>query len=405
MLSRTFIRECREPGKHRDDNNLYLQIPSQRPAGGSWVFIYSHNGKSHGLGLGPRLRDAGEVRADARDLRDMLAKGIDPLEHRAKAIEAEQQQRARATTFSAAVASYLAAHETAWRNEKTRRARRRMFAVYAETRIGDKPVSEIGTDEVLAVLKPIWTAKPPTGSSLREQLELVLDYARVRGWRDGENPARWRGHLKLMLPAPTRIRPVVHRAALDWREAPGFMAMLRATDGIAARCLECIVLNAVRFGEAREATWDEIDGRARVWTIPGSHTKTRKAHRIPLSDAALELFDRVGTTRALGRLVFPAVRDPQKPMHGTVLARLLGHLGHNDLTVHGFRSSFRDWAGEATHHPNHVVEMALAHTVGDKVEAAYRRGDLFDKRRQLMADWAKYLAQPTVEIVQIAAAE
>ena len=408
MLSKTFIKEAREPGKHRDDNNLYLVIPKARPAGGTWQLLYSIGGRSHSMGLGKRARPAEDVRAEARAARKLLEAGIDPLDYRATEIAAEQQRRAHATTFSVAAASYIAAHETGWRSAVVRRQWRNTLAAYAAPLIGELSVSEINTEHVLAILNPIWTRIPDTADNLRLRIERVLDYAKARGWRDGENPATWRGHLRMLLPAKGRLKQVRHHAALDWHEAPAFMTSLHEAEGIAARCLEFLILTAVRSSEARGALWNEIDSKNAVWTVPprrenDTGMKGGKVHRVPLPPSALVLLDRVKATREIGALVFPSTVKPAV-LADNRLIDVLHRLGHRDLTVHGFRSTFRDWAAETTQHPNHVVEQALAHVAGDKVERAYRRGDVFDKRRALMADWAAYLARPAAEVVKLAAA-
>ena len=405
MLSRTFIKEAREPGKYRDENNLYLVIPKARPAGGTWQFIYSHAGRARAMGLGKRTRNAEDVRAEARAARKLLGQGIDPLDHRTAEAAAEEQRRAHATTFSAAAASYIAAHETGWRSAVVRRQWRRRLAKYALPLIGEKAVSEITTEDVLAILAPHWNRAVDTMDHVRLGIERILDYSKVRGWRDGPNAGTWRGHLKLLLPAKGKLKVVVkHHAALDWREAPAFTASLREREGTPDRALEFLILTAARSGEVREATWGEIDIKAAIWTLAPQRMKGGKAHRVPLSGAALALLDRVKATRELGALVFPSTVAPSRPMADNRLIGVLRGMGQ-DVTVHGFRSTFRDWAAEATAHPNHVVEQALAHVAGDKVERAYRRGDLFAKRAALMSDWASYLAQPTAEIVRPMAAE
>ncbi len=398
-LSRTFIKEHRVPGKYRDDNNLYLVIPKERPAGGTWQFIYMRHGVSHAMGLGKRGRNPKNVRADADAARELLEQGIDPLDHRDASAAAEEQRQAHATTFSAAAASYIAAHETGWRSQVVRRQWRRRLAKYAMPLIGEKAVSAITTEDMLAILTPHWNRAVDTMDHVRLGIERILDYSKVLGWRDGPNPATWRGHLKLLLPAKGKLKVVVkHHAALDWREAPAFIASLREHEGMAERCLEFGILTAARSGEVREATWDEIDIKAAIWTLAPQRMKGGQAHRVPLCAAALALLDRVKATRELGALVFPSTVAPSRPMADNRLIGVLRGMGQ-DVTVHGFRSTFRDWAAEATHHPNHVVEQALAHVAGDKVERAYRRGDLFIKRRALMDDWCMYLAR--AEVVQL----
>ena len=269
MLSKTLIREAREPGKHRDDNNLYLVIPKARPAGGTWQFIYSIGGRSHSMGLGKRTRNAEDVRAEARAARKLLEAGIDPLDYRATEIAAEQQRRAHATTFSVAAASYIAAHETGWRSAVVRRQWRNTLAAYAAPLIGELSVSEINTEHVLAILNPIWTRIPDTADNLRLRIERVLDYAKARGWRDGENPATWRGHLRMLLPAKGRLKQVRHHAALDWREAPAFHGQLTrgaresppAPSNFSSSPLCALAKRAARSGM-------KLTAKNAVWTVP-----------------------------------------------------------------------------------------------------------------------------------------
>jgi integrase len=392
-LSRTFIREHRVPGKYRDEDNLYLVIPARRPAGGSWQLLYSLNGRARTMGLGSRTRDREEARTAAREARALLERGIDPLQARADAALAQQIERARGTTFAEAAERYIAVHAAGWRNAKHGKQWAATLATYAKPVIGNTPVSEISTDQVLAVLEPIWVAKPETAGRVRGRIETVLDFAKARGWRDGENPARWRGHLALMLPAKAKLRPVVHHAALDWREAPAFMARLLRQPGMGAAALAFAIVTAARSGEVRFAAWDEVDLDEAIWTISAERMKARRPHRVPLSDTALAVLERVKASRAIGPLIFPGARAG-RPLSDMSLAAVLRRMKNGDLTAHGFRSTFRDWTAEATHYPNHVAEAALAHMVDDKVEAAYRRGDLFDKRRAMLADWATYLAKP-----------
>jgi integrase len=245
--------------------------------------------------------------------------------------------------------------------------------------IGNLAVSAIDTGLVLTVLEPLWTSRPETASRLRGRIESVLDWAKVRGHRAGENPARWKGHLDHLLPARSKVRKVQHHPALPYSEINACVTLLRARKGITARALEFLILTAARTGEVIDATWDEIDLDAAVWTIPGRRMKGGREHRVPLSDRALAILEEV---RGNSDRIFP--------LSEKAMALLLQRIGYPDMTVHGFRSSFRDWAGEVTHYPNHVIEMALAHAIPSAVEAAYRRGDLFEKRRRLMADWARY---------------
>jgi integrase len=248
---------------------------------------------------------------------------------------------------------------------------------------------------MLKVLEPIWKAKPETGSRVRGRIEVILDWAKSRGLRQGENPARWRGHLQYQLPARSKVRRVKHHAALPYTELPDFMIALRAQEGVAARALEFTILTAARTGETIGATWHEPNLPEKLWTVPADRMKAAKEHRVPLSTRALAILREAESARVAGNdYVFPGGKR-NKPLSNMGMAAVLRRMGRGDITVHGFRSTFRDWAAERTNFPSDVVEMALAHVVGNKVEAAYRRGDLFEKRRRLMAEWASYCNTPT----------
>ncbi len=249
----------------------------------------------------------------------------------------------------------------------------------------------VDTAAVLDVLRPIWAVKPETASRVRQRVEAVLDYATAAGARAGDNPARWRGHLENLLPKPGKVRAVEHHAALPWQDAPAFMAALARREGVAARALAFAILTAARSGEVRGLAWAEVDLETAVWTVPAARIKAGKEHRVPLTPAALALLPTLGEP---GALVFPSPAKVGSPLSDMTLAAVLKRMGRDDLTVHGFRSTFRDWAGEATAHPREVIEAALAHRLKDRAEAAYARGDLFAKRRRLMEDWAAYLSRP-----------
>jgi integrase len=340
-----------------------------------------------GLGGWPAVGLA-ELRDNVDTLGRMLRDGRDPLAEKQAHRQAATTAQAKAISFAKVAEQYIAAHEAGWRNSTHRQQWRRTLQTYAEPVIGPLPIHAITTEHVLAVLEPIWRIKPETASRLRGRIEAVLSYAKARGWRSGENPAAWRGHLALMLPARAKVRAVRHHAALDWREMQAFMAQLRGQDGIGVAALQFAILTAARSGEVRLARWHEIDGA--VWTIPPSRMKAGKQHRVPLSESALVILHAMAPMRhGPGSLVFPGMKR-DTPLSDMSLTAVLRRLGRGDLTVHGFRSTFRDWAAEATAFPNHVVEQALAHTIGSAVEAAYRRGDLFDKRRALMGSWATY---------------
>jgi integrase len=395
-LTSARLRTLTKPGRYSDGSNLYLQVRSAENR--SWLFRYTRHGKAHSMGLGPINEvSLAEARDEADAARKLLRAGKDPLTERHTA-----HIIARTRTFSEVADRYFAAQQAGWRSARYGKIWRASIANDVEPVIGKLPVEVIDTPLVLLCLEPIWRVKPDTASRVRGRIETILSYAIAHGWRDGPNPAVWRGHLQLMLPAPTKLRPVEHFAALDWREAPAFMAELRELDGIGAKALQFAILTAVRSGEVRGAMWGEIDTKAAVWTIPAARMKAGKPHRVPLSESALAAVSAPGVERGLVErgLVFPG-RALQRPMTDVTLGRPLKRMGRGDLTVHGFRSTFRDWAAEATGHANHVVEQALAHTIGSAVEAAYRRGDLFTKRVVLMNDWASYLEQPAAKVVQL----
>jgi integrase len=329
------------------------------------------------MGLGSAelisLADARRKRDDARRL---LLDGIDPIEARRSARQARQLAVVEAVSFKQAAMGYMSAHEAGWRNERHARQWPESLELYAYPVLGTLSVQAIDTGLILRVLEPIWLLKPETASRVRGRIESVLDWAKTRGYRTGENPARWRGHLENLLPARAKVRK--------------FMVALRQQDSIAARALEFTILTAARSGEVLGAKWDEIDLTGKVWTVPEDRMKAGNAHRVPLSDAAMSVLNEMWPLRN-GGFPFPS-QDLTGMLGHAALFMLLRRMGRGDVTTHGFRSTFRDWAAERTHYPNEVVEMALAHTVGSKVEAAYRRGDLFDKRRLLMVDWATFCA-------------
>ena len=298
----------------------------------------------------------------------------------------------KAITFRSAANSYLASHAASWRNAKHRAQWGSTLETYAYPHLGDVPAAEVATGHVLAALEPIWRVKPETAARLRGRIEAVLDYARARSWREGENPAAWRGHLCELLPSRFKIAPTGHHAALPWKEAGAFLAALRAQPGIGARALEFAILTAARSGEVLGATWGELDLGAKVWTVPGSRMKGGREHRVPLSAPALAVL--AGMAKLQGGSepaahVFPG-GNPGKPLSAMAMTMVLRRMKRADMTVHGFRSTFRDWTAEQTGVAREVAEAALAHATGDKVEAAYLRSDFFEKRRKLMEAWAGY---------------
>lgn len=391
------------PGRYGDGGGLYLLV---RPNGNRfWIFRYVREKRMRELGLGPAGADTGDVSlAEARDKASVLAKrvrdGGDPLAEREaeKAAAKADAQTAKITgiTFKAAAAKFIAAQEAGWRNTKHHAQWRNTLATYADPHFGDVPVRDVNTAHVLAALEPIWKAKPETASRLRGRIASVLDYAKAMKWREGENPAAWKGHLSVTLPARGKVAQVEHHAALPWRETGAFMTKLRSRPGLAARALEFAILTASRTGEVLGATWGEIDLQAALWTVPAARMKAKREHRIPLSAPALAILEEVAQLRAAASPsdpVFPGA-EPGKALSGMAMLMTLRRMGRDDLTAHGFRSTFRDWCAEATSYPSEAAELALAHTVGDKVEAAYRRGDMFDRRRRMMDDWATFCGRP-----------
>ena len=316
----------------------------------------------------------------------LLREGVDPIDARRTARNAARLEEARGLTFKDCAERYIAAHEAGWRNAKHRAQWRSTLETYAFPALGELPVAAIDTALVMKVLEPIWQAKSETAGRVRGRMEAVLDWAAARNYRTSDNAARWRGHLDKLLPARSRLARVQHHAALPWRNLPAFMAELRGQTGTSARALEFAILTAGRTGEVIGATWGEIDEGAKVWTVPAERMKGGRTHRVPLCERALEI---VKSLPRGGDHVFGGERAG-KPLSQMALLMTLRRMNRDDLTVHGFRSTFRDWAAECTSFPREVAEAALAHAIPDKVEAAYRRGDLFERRRQLMKVWSRY---------------
>ena len=394
-----------KPGMHADGGGLYLQaaIGTGGTISKSWIFRFAANGRERHMGLGSlqtvSLAEARQRAADARKLREQ---GIDPIKARDESRTAAAARGAKQTmTFDACRDAYIAAHRAGWRNMKHAAQWPNTLATYVSPVFGKVAVRDIDYGLIMQALEPIWTKKPETASRIRGRIESILDWAKVRGFRDGDNPARWRGHLDQLLPRRSKVRKVEHHAALPYDELPAFVKRLRDQDGVASRALEWTILTAARTGETVGATTDEINAREKAWNLPGERMKSGREHRVPLSDRALAIIAELAPLREGGRFVFPATTG--RGLSNMAMLMLLERMGRADITVHGFRSTFRDWAAERTNFPNEVVEMALAHVVGDKVEAAYRRGDLFDKRRRLMDAWAEYCqnGQATAEIVPL----
>ncbi len=386
------------PGVYGDGGGLYLNVGPTGAA--SWLFRFMLNGKAREMGLGP-LHTIGlsEARERALAARKLRLDGIDPLDAKAaekarKAAEAAALAAAL-VTFRKAAEGYIDANKAAWRNAKHAWQWGQTLEAHVYPVIGDVPVSTVNTGHVTKILLPIWTTKAETAARVRGRIETVLDYAKVHGWRTGENPARWKGHLDNVLPARAKVSKVEHHPALPWGEMGAFMAELEREGGTAALAFRFTILTAARTGEVIGATWGEIDTKAAVWTVPGERMKASVEHRVPLSDAALAVLREAAKLRVGDNAdapVFPGGKGGKAAtgLSNMAMLAVLRRMGREDLTVHGFRSSFRDWASEATGYEHEVVEKALAHTIESKVEAAYRRGDLLEKRRPLMNDWAKH---------------
>jgi integrase len=395
------VERAKEPGMYGDGGGLYLRVTEDGAK--NWVFRFMLGGRPRWMGLGPlALYGLQEARGKALDARRLRHEGIDPIETRRANRLRERLETAKAMTLKQCAESYIASHRAGWRNAKHAAQWEATLATYVYPAIGALPVQAIDTGLVCKVLEPIWTAKPETAGRVRGRVEAILDWAKARDYRAGENPARWRGHLDKLLPARSKVAKVEHHAALPFAELPDFMGRLRAQEGVAARALEFAILTAARTGETIGARWSEIKLADKIWTIPAERMKAGKEHRIPLSLRALAILEGMRALRLEGDQ--PAASDEfvfrggkvGKPLSNMAFLMLLRRMERDDLTAHGFRSSFRDWASERTGFPAEVAEMALAHAVGDKVEAAYRRGDLFDKRRRLMDAWANFCAKPPV---------
>jgi integrase len=389
-LSAVKVQGLKRPCYFADGGNLYLRVAQGGTKG--WMFRFAMHGKTRDMGLG-RYPDVSlaKAREIATECRRMLATGIDPIEARKDDRAAAQLEATKSMTFDQCSAAYIAAHEAGWRNSKHRQQWKNTLATYASPVLGNLSVQSIDTGLVMKVIEPLWPAKPETSSRLRGRIEAILDWAKVRGYRAGENPARWRGHLDHLLPAKSRVRKVEHHPALPYADIGTFMAKLRQQTEISARALEFLILTATRTSEALGALWVEIDLEARVWTISGERMKANREHRVPLCYDAVKLLECMQHIRR-GDYVFAGAREG-RPQSQMALLMLLRRIGFGHITAHGFRSTFRDWAAECTSFPREVAEAALAHAIPDAVEAAYRRGDLFEKRRRLMDQWGTYCAK------------
>lgn len=381
------IERKKAAGYYADGGGLYLQVSPAKTK--SWIFRFALKGREREMGLGPYPEiSLSRAREKAADARSVKAEGKDPIEERRACEAAEAAEKARQLSFEDATTRYVASHKAGWKNAKHGDQWTNTLKTYAYPVIGPLSVQEVATEHVLKIFEPIWTTKTETATRVRQRIEAVLDWAKTRGHRAGENPARWRGHLENLLPKPGRIQKVQHHPALPYAEMPVFMKALAAEEGVAASGLQFLILTAARTNEVAGACWSEIDFETKLWTVPADRIKAQREHRVPLSDPAID------TLRAMRKLsdgdyVFPGGKKKQPLSNGAFLA-LLKRMDRTDITAHGFRSTFRDWAAEQTNFAREVAEMALAHAIPDKVEAAYLRGNLFEKRRKLMAQWATY---------------
>lgn len=369
--------ETAKPGKYGDGANLYLVV--SKTGARKWVLRFTWRGRAKEMGLGSAasvpLADAREKAASARR---MIAQGLNPID--------ERKRDGGIPTFGEMADDVRETLSAGFRNDKHKAQWKSTLETYAAP-LRSRPVDTIATDDVLAVLKPIWTTKAETASRVRGRIEKVLDAAKAKGFREGENPARWRGHLDHLLPKPSKLARG-HHAAMAYEDVSNFVGHLREREATAALALEFCILTAARSGEVLGARWSEFDLDKKIWTVPANRMKAGREHRVPLSPRVVAILRQLEELKA-GEFVFPG-QAPSKPLSGMAMEMMLRRMNIQNATVHGFRSSFRDWAGNVSNFPREVVETALAHVIGDKAEQAYRRGDALEKRRKLMDAWAAY---------------
>lgn len=387
------VARLSKPGRYGDGKGLCLQITKTGVK--SWVFRFERDGKERLMGLGPlHTVSLAEAREKARVARASLIEGIDPLAKRHEAVASNKAEQASNLDFDTCVRLYIASREAEWKNPKHRQQWENSLKMHVSPHFGTIHARRIDTPLVLKALEPIWKTKTETASRIRERIERVLSWATTRGYREGENPARWNGHLEELLPKPSKLKKVQHHPALPFAEIGDFFKAVKTEKGVGARALEFTILTACRTGEVLGALWDEVDLENQLWTIPPERMKASRPHRIPLVAATVALLkQQVGQDPVF---VFPGAKQG-KPISNMAMLMVLRRMKRDDLTVHGFRSTFRDWAAECTDYPSEMAELSLAHTVGTAVENAYRRSDLFERRRQLMQDWETWCSPPGVK--------
>jgi len=401
VLTALEVGRIKDPGTHLVGTvaGLALNV-TPSGAGRSWLLRTMVAGKRREFGLGPYPEvTLAMAHQKARDFKEKIRQGIDPIAEKKEAARLLMAERFKGKTFNECATAYVLAHAPTWTNPKHRQQWENTLAQYCGPVVGELPVGQVDTAAVMAVLQPIWTTKTETATRLRGRIEQVLDWATVQKMREGENPARWKGHLDKLLPKPSKVAKVEHHAAMPYQDLPVFLPKLLEVEGMGARAVQFTILTAARSGEVRGAKWSEFDLKARLWTVPTERMKAKREHRVPLSDQAVALLESLPRLKGSDFVFWGMKGTELSDMTLTAVMRRMGL----DYTVHGFRSSFRDWAAERTAFPREVAEAALAHTNADKVEAAYLRSDLFEKRRALLQLWATFVHTPTLsaDVIQI----
>lgn len=385
------------PGYYADGGGLYLQI--SKSGSRSWIFRFSLAKRSREMGLGALSTvSLAEARGIASECRKLLADGRDPIEVRNSERERVALEETDALSFKQAATDYIATNRASWKNAKHAQQWTNTLQTYAYPIIGKVDVRNVDTPMIVRILQPIWSTKTETASRVRGRIECVLDYAKAIGKRGGENPARWRGHLDKIFPAEGKVHKVEHHAALPYADLPTFMRELRQREGLSARVLEFTILTCARTTEALDVQPGEFQLRNRLWIVPAERMKAKREHRVPLCDRAIELVQTAIDQPREGKYLFPGEKKG-RPLSNMAMLNLLERMGFPDITVHGFRSTFRDWVADCTEYPDSLADMALAHVVADKTDAAYRRGDMLERRRRMMEEWARYCNGETAAVI------